>query len=189
MLYYKYLSNIIKEVKIVYKALTIAEWLVFHSLKMNDAEFTHMKLQKLLYYMQGAFLALKDEPLFEDTIIAKQHGPVVPNVYNCYKKFGRERILPDVLDSAPENIIEADDSIILSAIYDIYGPYTASQLRNKSHSEQPWIATPKESEIKKDIIKQFFKEVFADVISGKIFEKIPIEESKKNAEGYLIYQD
>ena len=42
---------------------------------------TNLKLQKLLYYAQGWYLAFFDEPLFDERIEAWLHGPVVPPIY------------------------------------------------------------------------------------------------------------
>ena len=53
---------------------------------------SNLKLQKLLYYAQGAHLALRDEPLFGEPIEAWTHGPVVPSVYRQYKQHGGEPI-------------------------------------------------------------------------------------------------
>jgi uncharacterized phage-associated protein len=49
---------------------------------------SNLKLQKLLYYAQGFHLALYDEPLFPEAIEAWTHGPVVPDLYRHYKKYG-----------------------------------------------------------------------------------------------------
>ena len=35
---------------------------------------SNLKLQKLLYYAQGCFLAVTGKPLFSDPIVAWQHG-------------------------------------------------------------------------------------------------------------------
>ena len=46
---------------------------------------TNLKLQKILYFAQCAYLALYDKPLFEDEVLAWEYGPVISSVYNKYK--------------------------------------------------------------------------------------------------------
>jgi len=53
---------------------------------------SHLKLQKLLYYCQGFTLALLNRPLFEDKVVAWQHGPVVPTVWEEFKHYGSQPI-------------------------------------------------------------------------------------------------
>ncbi|MCI8513016.1 MAG: DUF4065 domain-containing protein [Lachnospiraceae bacterium] len=51
-------------------------------------DIANLKLQKLLYYAQGCFLAVAGAPLFLEDILAWQHGPVVEPVYYQYKGYG-----------------------------------------------------------------------------------------------------
>ena len=53
----------------------------------------NLKLQKLVYYAQAWHLALRDVPLFEEDFEAWVHGPVIPALYQEYKKFGWRPIL------------------------------------------------------------------------------------------------
>ena len=59
---------------------------------------TNLRLQKLLYFAQGWYLARYGKPLFSDEIEAWTYGPVVPEVYQTYKPNGKDGIegtLPD----------------------------------------------------------------------------------------------
>ena len=62
--------------------------------KINtDCEFiTPLKLQKLLYYIQGMALYIFDKPAFTDKIYAWAYGPVVDSVYQKYKSKGKTPI-------------------------------------------------------------------------------------------------
>ena len=55
--------------------------------KKHNALCTPLKLQKLLYYSQGWYLAQTNQTLFEEDIQAWGHGPVCPSVYHHYKAF------------------------------------------------------------------------------------------------------
>jgi hypothetical protein len=59
-----------------YPAMTIAKWFVAWAEAGDaDADLSNLKLQKLLYYAQGHYLARTGTPLFPETIEA---GPTVP---------------------------------------------------------------------------------------------------------------
>jgi uncharacterized phage-associated protein len=115
---------------------------------------SNLKLQKLLYYAQGFHLAFFDEPLFQEAIKAWAHGPVVPQVYHEYKECGSGSIpvQPVDLDKYPKQTRE-----ILDEVYSVYGQFTASKLRDLSHSEQPWMSTPQSEAISQESMKNFFK--------------------------------
>lgn len=74
----------------MHTALEVANWFLnYNDEKMysDGADYiSNLKLQKLLYYAQGTFLAITNSPLFGDAIEAWMHGPVVPSVYHAYKK-------------------------------------------------------------------------------------------------------
>ena len=55
----------------------------------DSMRVTHLKLQKLCYYAQGYSLALLSRPMFEEPIEAWEHGPVVRELYDTYKRFGK----------------------------------------------------------------------------------------------------
>ena len=69
-----------------YSVQDIAKWILTRNrleVQTEDGDYiSNLKLQKLLYYSQGCFLALRDEPLFDSPIEAWTYGPVVPEVYN-----------------------------------------------------------------------------------------------------------
>lgn len=70
-----------------YTVEIIAKWLLKYNEFVRNIEnedtdqISNLKLQKLLYYCQGAFLAIKNEKLFEDDILAWTHGPVIEKIY------------------------------------------------------------------------------------------------------------
>ena len=66
----------------MHTALDVAKWFLTYNKIMMDSDgaeyISNLKLQKLLYYAQGTFLAVTGFPLFDDAIEAWTHGPVVP---------------------------------------------------------------------------------------------------------------
>jgi uncharacterized phage-associated protein len=99
---------------------------------------THLKLQKLLYYAQGWHLALKDTPLFSDSLEAWEHGPVCPSVWKRFKNFGWNPIPPTECQSDPERDLDADTLPFLDEVWDAYGQFSAKRLEEMTHEEPPW---------------------------------------------------
>lgn len=136
----------------------VAEWFLNKNNyvgSITDTEcITNMKLQKLLYYAQGNFLKKYNIPLFSEKIYAWQHGPVVIEVYEKYKKFGANSI-----EFNGNSELQFDDHIesFLESIYEEYGQYSAWKLREMTHSESPWDNTSLTKEITIDSMKKFFQ--------------------------------
>lgn len=117
------------------RAIHAAEYLLWLADQDKDL-VSNMKLQKLLYYAQGYALVRLGRALFDAPIEAWDHGPVVPPVYKCYKQHGDEAL------PAPAQIqlgrYRSEEREIMDEIYRLYGPFTASTLRNMTHREALW---------------------------------------------------
>lgn len=142
-----------------YTAAEIALWFLNHVRSLSNDEneeyLTNLKLQKLLYYAQGASLALHDRPLFDDRIEHWTHGPVVPDVYRIYSKYGGS---PIIFDEDYEEKIDSDTDALLVDVYDTFGCYSAWGLRNLTHGEDQLKNTSRNDEITQESIKKYFKE-------------------------------
>lgn len=68
-------------------ALTVAKYIVNRCVK-SGTPISNLQLQKILYFVQMAFLKKLDNPCFSDDIEAWQFGPVVPVVYYHFCGFG-----------------------------------------------------------------------------------------------------
>jgi uncharacterized phage-associated protein len=128
-------------------------------LAAKEGGITHLKLQKLLYYAQGAALALTGEPLFDDEIYAWKHGPVVLSVYQAYKKHKDAPILP----KHKATTLPTFQQQFVSEVYAKYRRFDASDLVRMTHKEQPWISTSSSDEITQESIRHYFmEEVYTD---------------------------
>ncbi len=96
---------------------------------------TNLKLQKLLYYAQGYYLAIEGDKLFEDEIEAWVHGPVIPSVYRQYKDFRWQPISREVVTPA----ISEKVADFLNLIIETFLPIDAYKLERMTHNESPWI--------------------------------------------------
>jgi uncharacterized phage-associated protein len=116
---------------------------------------SNLKLQKLVYYAQGFHLALYNEPLFQEDIVAWKHGPVVPELYHIYKDYGADAIpLPNDFDGT---IYTTQIAEHLDEVYQVYGQFSAWKLRNMTHNEPTWNNTLTGNVISHSSMKEFFK--------------------------------
>ena len=94
-----------------YKALDLAKYIVQKCID-DDCPISHLQLQKILYFIQEAFLR-NGHPAFPDPIEAWQFGPVVPDVYNHYCVKGAMPILgiPEEFQTDDDKIPEIDEDV------------------------------------------------------------------------------
>ena len=93
-----------------------------------------MKLQKLAYYSQAWHLVWEEDPLFPDPIQAWANGPVIYSLYNEH----RGQFSVSDWDGKPDELTEAESTSI-DAVLDAYGSFTAHQLSEMTHREDPWL--------------------------------------------------
>lgn len=123
------------------------------------SHISNLKLQKMLYYAQGNFLSIVGEPLFDDIIEAWKYGPVVKKIYDKFKKYGKHAIGYQELDNFRLDIYNGVHLDILPFVFNKYNIYSALELRDKTHSERPWLETYDPfitKEIPIDLIRDFF---------------------------------
>lgn len=115
---------------------------------------TPLKLQKLLYYIQGMALRIYGKPAFSNSILAWQYGPVVEEVYQQYK--GRNPI------DTPKTDYEVCDGLkkIIELVVSSYGQIEAGSLIDLTHDEDPWINSVNSGTINIDLIKEYFNKVY-----------------------------
>lgn len=133
----------------------VAKYLL-HIAAVDEDSLTNMKLQKLLYYCQGFYLAIYDKPLFAAKIEKWTHGPVCPVVYQEYKKH-KANIIPGPADSFNRSRLSSEEREVIKQVYSTYGQFSAWRLRDLTHKEAPWVETPDSGEISTTFLKEFFK--------------------------------
>lgn len=110
-----------------------------HIVQTSQVPVSNLKLQKLLYYVQGWSLGLHNKPLFTEEIQAWRHGPVVPAAFFHFRHFQWNPI--EVSQEKLE--IDAADSAHILEVLKEYSKFTASQLETLSHTESPWLEARK----------------------------------------------
>ena len=110
-------------------------------LQNHQRGFTHMKLQKLLYYMQGFHVGKTYSPLFPEDIEAWQYGPVIRSVwYEFRENEGDDLPLDELrqLSPFPSGYFNDYQTVLLRWVYDARGSLDAITLMQWTHREPPW---------------------------------------------------
>ena len=162
----------------MYDALAVAN----HFLELagrDDRKIDPMKIQKLVYFAHGWHLALVDEPLIRERIEAWDYGPVIPVLYQSFRKFGSSPItekgvelkiqggsvvmvrpkIGDPCNSGDDDYAKA----LLENVWETYKDYSALQLSSLTHRpESPWqiARTDGARAISDELIKSHFKREF-----------------------------
>lgn len=129
-----------RKVRIImeYNAIDVAKYIVFYCIGKNYS-ISNLKLQKLLYFVQAYFLINLGRPCFFDTIEAWDFGPVVPNVYHTFKMYGGGQIPYFYADEYDiKDAISDDDKKRIGVVVDSLAKYTASDLVEATHKQDPW---------------------------------------------------
>lgn len=140
-----------------YTAMDIANYIVWYV--NEDAEnplsdLTHLKLQKILYYIASTYFKETHTRLFSEDIQKWQYGPVVKEVYHEFKGFGFHHISKPkasliIGDSGTFSVSrkEYDPSElrgnqqftnIADAVISAYAPWKAFDLVKHTHEEDAW---------------------------------------------------
>ncbi|MCO0832677.1 DUF4065 domain-containing protein [Fructobacillus sp. W13] len=159
-----------------WKALQVVDWMRgynFGEMKDNPAveELTQLKAMKLLYYAQGVALAVFDQPIIQEPIVAYRLGPVVEEVH---RKYNHRRAIvnitmpdgfvvneengidPDAYENFSEISEDRESNAVLSRVMEVFGDESAIELMERTHEERPWKETKQNEEINLDLIKAFF---------------------------------
>lgn len=138
--------------------IELAKYIIDKLAEMNQS-VNHLKLQKLLYYIQAWHLVYMDVPLFDSDFEAWLHGPVVRRVWDYYKS---KSIM---LDNLPRdrNIsikLTEEQEEIINDVLDEYGDKSGYYLECLTHSELPWKEARRMGEntiISKQRIKEYYR--------------------------------
>lgn len=117
-------------------ALHVAKDIITRQAESGEA-ITQLKLQKLLYYVQGWSLAIDGRQRFTDALEAWDYGPVVYSLRQEYGGHGRLPLPP--VEPQPEFM----DDALLDSVIEVYGQHEAEQLIALTHLERPWRSTYK----------------------------------------------
>ncbi len=131
-------------------ALDVSRYII-NKCNSNNYYISNLRLQKILYFIQMEFIIEKNKKCFDDEIQAWDYGPVVPNVYHVFKRFGASNIPPiryyydrsqGLLNMKKiefkEDVICPEDRKIIDKVIVECSAYSTSKLVDITHSQPPW---------------------------------------------------
>ncbi|OYQ80500.1 hypothetical protein B9T19_04385 [Ignatzschineria sp. F8392] len=132
-----------------YRAIDIANYILWYAGEKGHEGLTALKLQKILYYVVTGYLKKTGEFLFNEKIEKWRYGPVIPSVYHTFKnkKYGLiKKPISNfievegkfVADPFNPNNIDKDTQTIIENIVDRLIDCTAFELVEKTHKEPAW---------------------------------------------------
>ena len=150
----------------MYNATSIANFFITKGIE-DGKPIDQMKVQKLVYFAHGWYLAITNQSLLNEAIEAWRFGPVIPSLYHFLKHSGNQAITAPIDTLRDVEAIEVDSEVhsYLTAIWNLYSPFSGIQLSNMTHEEDtPWAQIAKRYDnrlpadvgIDNDVIKEHF---------------------------------
>lgn len=186
-----------KEKHYTYPVRDVSHYIIVYSNK-KDYGVSNLKLQKLLYFVQAFFLINDCPPCFDEKIEAWDFGPVVPEIYREYKRYGgmdiptidyyvkfEKKNIWNTERIYYEDIISDDDKEMIQAVVDKFAHCSATFLVNLTHNQDPWInayVNGQRNEITKEDIKRYFEQEKGELHMG-------LTENQKNMIRCLANKD
>lgn len=154
-------------------AVNVARYIINYSHE-SGVPINNLRLQSLLYLVQGQFLNTEGCMPFEDEILAGGFGPFVSSVFNEYKSFGKCNIpkvelyvdmskgiwRSKIVKYCPEIIRRVEQDVIRDVV-DACSNFTDSGIQSSICSDHtPYVraySAGENSVIDKATIRDFFK--------------------------------
>lgn len=144
-----------------YDAVNVAAYIICHC---NDSQLpiNNLRLQKILYFTQAEFLAERGNACFLNDIEVWSTGPVVPDVYRMYCKFGSAHLYASERERARCKYISAEDIKIIKAVTNECNKFSTQYLIELSKHQLPlpliyYFFCGHNKTVSSDSIKEFFK--------------------------------
>jgi uncharacterized phage-associated protein len=115
-------KNILRRFVMSYSVATVAN--AFIDIVANNGFYlTNLKLQKLVYFAHGWYLAFTDTPLIDDEVQSWKYGPVIQSLHYELKHYGSGHITKKI--PTDKNIVyESEDWNFLCSVYHKYSIFS-----------------------------------------------------------------
>lgn len=101
-----------------------------------NKRISNKKLNKLIYYAEVWSLVNFNKSIIDNVPIkAWAHGPVIPEIYHEYKRFGFGAIN---FEEGLDYDFGENEVALLDEIWKVYGKFDANYLSALTHQEKPW---------------------------------------------------
>lgn len=117
----------------------ITDYIIDRLTSDEEMSLIHLKLQKLLYYVQAWSLGIEGCTMFDGKFQAWAHGPVNREIYD---RFSDKSLYGFITrnDIRNNNVtLSFADKDFINYILDNYAGYSGTQLEQMTHEETPWI--------------------------------------------------
>ncbi len=154
------------------------DFLLGFGVKRNNDPITQLDLQKILYFVEGFHLALREEALFDDEFEAWTNGPVLPSLWRRFRVHG-EKPIPKSMTTVRSDIILSTATIdFIEQIWNEYSIYDSGRLVGLTHDRKgPWARVrdnagiargePSEEVIPKEMMAEYFLEIYKQGLEPK----------------------
>lgn len=130
-----------------------AYYILSNYVEKSKGGITHLKLQKLLYYLYVWGLVSKQK-LFETKFKAWKFGPVNLEIYSEFKNQGSN---PITFKNYSDKKFNENDSEFVDFVITNYIKFSALTLSAMTHKEKPWKITGINQTIPEDDIINYYK--------------------------------
>lgn len=149
------------------RATPVVNHLLRKGFREKADDMTPLKIQKMLFFLHGWYLAIAGEPLIDGGFEKWQYGPVSRDVYESLRSYGGQPVDDYIRDWDPKKgdmaaffvKVDAKPKFIdvLEAVWAKYSPMTAAQLSTLTHlPNTPWSLTANREIIDDDMIRDHF---------------------------------
>lgn len=137
----------------------VAKYIISLSDENSSRAVTPLKLQKILYYVQGLSMKINGREIFHEELEAWDHGPVNGEIYTAYKHYRYLPIEKDVEFQMNNLNLSPEDINIIQKVWNDYGDIDGKILEELTHQEDPWINAYEKGKnviISKEAIHDYF---------------------------------
>ncbi len=135
----------------------------------KTGDISAMKLQKLTYYTKAWGLVWDEEEIFPEKFQAWANGAVSPTLYQKHK--GMFKVSMNLFKEHNCGVIKKNHKETIDKVINFYGKYTAQQLSDINHQEDPWIkargSLSPMAPSKKEISTASMAEYYSGIWNGK----------------------
>lgn len=122
-----------------YHVLAIADWIY---VDYDGDDLNPMKMNKLIYYINGWYLGAIGEPLIKQKVEAGPFGPVITEIYDEYIEFGNSAINRCSNVYYDNYDITKIDQYFISTVLETYKDYAPLKLATMVNGRgTPWHQT------------------------------------------------
>lgn len=117
-------------------AANVAAYIICHC-NDNKLPINNPRLQKILYFTQAEFLVEKGSACFSNDIEVWSTGPVVPDVYRMYCKFGSAHLYASEKERTCCKYISTENIKIIKAVINECNKFSTQYLIELSKHQLP----------------------------------------------------